>query len=88
MPSDLSSIETFKTSSGEKLHKFYIRSEQAKMTKDAKETSDSGNGSKKEKVNILWFRNGLRLHDNESLLKVLNFFRHLKGWSRKNVYFY
>ena len=79
MPSDISSIETFKTSSGEKLHKFYIRSEQAKMTKDAKETSDSGNGSKKEKVNILWFRNGLRLHDNESLLKVLNFFRHLKG---------
>jgi len=70
MPSDLSSIETFKTSSGEKLHKFYIRSEQAKMTKDAKETSDSGNGSKKEKVNILWFRNGLRLHDNESLLKA------------------
>ena len=41
------------------------------MTKDAKETSDSGNGSKKEKVNILLFRNGLRLHDNESLLKVL-----------------
>jgi len=24
----------------------------------------------KEKVNILWFRNGLRLHDNESLLKA------------------
>merc|ERR1739838_960552 len=25
----------------------------------------------KEKVNILWFRNGLRLHDNESLHKAI-----------------
>ena len=24
----------------------------------------------KERVNILWFRNGLRLHDNESLLRA------------------